>query len=214
MTKRYLFIALLLLTCFAYGQRRLPRPSSHKWNNNCVRNKHYSLAVRMQRYPFDQARQVQFVSFDGKVDIFQKEFIFPKEGHNIDPQLIIDGAPPPPKDTVQYAELKEIKILSPAQIDTLTDILYNYGFPGRWHSTKTLECYDPRNAILFLDSKGQALAFTEICFQCRNTETSSDKISLGEMCEQKMDTIRKLFEKVGVKYGVVKEEETSLANNL
>ncbi|KAA2241324.1 hypothetical protein F0L74_15580 [Chitinophaga agrisoli] len=155
----------------------------------------------MKMYPFNQASQVQFVSFDGKVDIFQKEFVFPKDGHNIDPALITDGVPPP-KDTVRYNDLKEVKSLTPAQTGTLTDILYNYGYPGRWHSTRTVACYEPRNAILFLDGKGQALAFIEICFACRNTETSSAQISLGEMCEGKIDMIRKLFEQVGIKYGV------------
>ena len=38
------------------------------------------------------------------------------------------------------------------------------------------------------------LAFIEICFMCSRTEVeSSEKINLGEMCDQKMQMIKNFF---------------------
>ena len=110
------------------------------------------------------------------------------------------------KDTIRISPvgMKEIRTLTHEQIDRLTDILYNYGFAKKATTARVHECYDPRNAILFRDSNGKVIAFIELCFLCQNTRESSDEISLGEMCEQKLDMLKALFKQVGIKYGISK----------
>ena len=48
------------------------------------------------------------------------------------------------------------------------------------------------------------IEFIEICFECHKTSESSDRISLGEMCDQKLDMLFNLFKNVGIEYGVSK----------
>lgn len=66
------------------------------------------------------------------------------------------------------------------------------------------ECYNPRNAILFLDIDNKVFEFIEICFECDKTEESSDKVNLGIMCNQKLDMVKEFFKEVGVEYGITK----------
>ncbi|MRG45295.1 hypothetical protein GFS24_09220 [Chitinophaga sp. SYP-B3965] len=172
---------MLFLAQFLYGQ-----------NNDCVKRTNHSLATRVKNYPFNLAGQIQFVSFDGLVEITDKdEFAFS------DMVPLTETI-----DTNVYSPAKEIKSLTRLQIDKLTDVLYNYGFRGRVHSQKTRSCYDPRNAILFYDNAGKPLAFIEICFECLQTRESNEKISLGQMCDQKLDMLKDLFRKAGIEYGV------------
>jgi hypothetical protein len=57
---------------------------------------------------------------------------------------------------------------------------------------------------LFLDSNNKVTEFIEICFECRRTTESSDKVSVGEMCEQKLDMLYNLFKSVGIEYGITR----------
>ena len=86
-------------------------------------------------------------------------------------------------DTVCYSRLTEVKNLSFAQVNKLTDILYNYGFSRSVYIGGISLCCNPRNAILFLDTAGDVFEYIEICFECSKTKESSDTISLGEMCD-------------------------------
>jgi len=65
-------------------------------------------------------------------------------------------------------------------------------------------CYNPRNAILFKDKNGKVFEFIEICFECKRVRESSEKISLGQMCDQKLDMIKDIFKKAGIEYGITK----------
>ncbi len=89
-------------------------------------------------------------------------------------------------------------------MDSLTDILYNYGFGGPIRIQTESMCYDPHNAISFVDKQGKVFAYIEICFLCGKTRGSSEKISLGEMCDQKIDMLRRFFKTVGIEYGVTR----------
>ena len=167
--------------------------TSEKRNHNCMRRTNHSLTARMRNYPFNLSHQIQFISFDGRIELANNnEFIFID-----DEPLLLDYS-----DTAIHSHAKEIKLLTFSQIDTLTNILYNYGFTGSIRSQKIPGCYDPRNGILFLDDNGKALAFVEICFECLQIRESNEKILLGQMCDQKLDMLKNLFRTVGIKYGI------------
>ncbi|MBO9675935.1 MAG: hypothetical protein J7577_21000 [Sphingobacteriaceae bacterium] len=109
---------------------------------------------------------------------------------------------------LDLTRLKEKKVLSALEVDKLTNILYNFGYT----STKSYKglliaksdgyrCYEPRNAIAFLDENGLITEYIEICFECQRSKVSSEKISIGELCENKFELIRKYFHTIGIKYG-------------
>jgi hypothetical protein len=70
---------------------------------------------------------------------------------------------------------------------------------GRFKETS---CYQPRNAIIFLDTNGNIFAHIDICFECRKIETTPANINWGGFCIGKLDIIKQYFASVGIKYGV------------
>lgn len=201
MPKYLLFITALLLAQLGYSQpnKKLTKKEieTERNNHNCARNSDLSLQERLRKYPFNVAAQVRLISFEGEgvINIKGNEFIFSPS----DPGLLTDGETEASK--VQYLKASEIKNLTPVQIDTLTDILYNYGFAGPVRTGRTMECYSPHHAVLFLDNTGKAVAFIEICFQCSETRESSGNISMGERCAQKFDMLKAFFKTAGIEQG-------------
>lgn len=183
--KYVVYIPVLFLAQLLYAQ------TAEEQNRSCVKKTNHPPAARIKNFPFNVSGQVLCVSFDGHVAMTDNKFFFADN----DPALIngSNNATSGSKETTQ---------LTQRQIDSLTDILYNYGLKGPVSGVKTRECYDPRNAILFYNKNGRALAFIEICFECLQTRQSSTKISLGEMCDQKLDMLKVFFRNVGIKHGV------------
>jgi len=199
MLKQFIFYLLLIITSTCYGQKKknhLPSPTQieriEEINNSCIKKFNKSFTNRLKNYPFNISTQVQFVSFISTMT---------EDGEKIN----FNDSLPRLNDTICYSKLHEIKTLTFSQVDKLTDIFYNYSYKGNSNTIKSLSCYNPRNAILFLDNKGKVIEFIEVCFECRKTEESSDKISLGDMCEQKIYMLKNLFKKVGIEYGVIKD---------
>jgi hypothetical protein len=197
MARQIIFITLLILTQSVCGQKtknnlaKIPpgiptkkELETEERNHNCIKRVNRTFTARLKNYPFNISTQIQFVSF-------------------IDSTSIGDSLPRL-NDTICYSKLKEVKTLTFKQVDKLTDIFYNYGFRGTTYTISEASCYNPRNAILFLDSRGKAFEFIEICFECSKIQESSEKISVGDLCEQKMDMLKELFKNVGIEYGITK----------
>lgn len=205
MRRQIIFLFFLVLTHFVYGQKtktsKLPPPpvltkqqmKAEERSNDCIKKTNWSFTTRLRNYPFNKSAQVQFVSFKA-ITTSDKEADF------------INASLPIINDTICYSKLYEIKTLTFIQIDKLTDILYNYGYRGNMNSISVTGCYNPRNAILFLDSNGKVFEYIEICFECQKTVESSEKISLGELCQQKMNMLKELFQKVGIGYGITTDD--------
>ncbi|MCF6405029.1 hypothetical protein L3C95_19160 [Chitinophaga filiformis] len=202
--KMRLFVAFLFIAQSLSAQKKLlPLPPRKVYIEGCAKKTHFSFASRIKHYPFNLSAQVQLISFDGLVKITDDgEFTF-----RLNPEQIGDGGLlSDDNDTIKPIPIpvgmREIRTMTLAQIDTLTDILYNYGYAGDIQVISKTGCYIPRNAILFRDNNGKVIAFIEICFECRNTRLSSENISLGEHCQWKLDMLKALFKKVGIKYGI------------
>lgn len=150
-------------------------------NHECVRINVKSFFQRLKSYPYNKATQIQLASF---------------EGLSI-PRL---------NDTICYSKLKEVKRLTLLQIDSLTELLYNIGFGGTILLEEEKACYNPRNAILFIDSTGKAFEYIELCFECDQFVVSSEKIKFGDICNQKFSMLKKLFKNTGIQYGTANQD--------
>jgi hypothetical protein len=62
-------------------------------------------------------------------------------------------------------------------------------------------CYEPRNGIVFVDSKENVFAYIEICFECQQHRFSSRRIKPWDNCEQKYNMLRHFFADQGIKFG-------------
>ena len=164
-------------------------------SHDCARVKDIPPAERANNYPFNNARQIQLVSFKSSYDSVWGQYY--------------KDSLPRENDTVVYSKLFEIKTLSHSQIDTLTDLIYNYDNKfdyrpkGKVYFTGTsMNCYNPRNAILFIDKDKKVFEFIEICFECDKFNSSSDRVSFGTDCNQKLELIKSFFHNIGIEYGI------------
>ncbi len=186
---KFSLIFTLLFTSFSYGQfRKLdirpPSPGGYpksvlkieKENHKCVSLPKKSFSTILKKYPLNKAAQIQLVSFKG--------FKLPIEN-----------------DTVCISKLNEVKTLTLLQVDSLTNIMYNIGFGGTILILEEMACYQPRNAILFIDSSGKVFEYIEICFECKQTVNSSEKIDFGELCNEKFNLVKHQFLNTGINYG-------------
>ena len=214
-------VALLLLTCFAFGQKKRhsepysysPTKAQEKLINKyitCTNLHRYTASQRRAFFPFGQAKNIRLISYKSP-------------GPYLD--TVLDGrdyVPIPAEDTimqnfiptginnfkVNYRRVVELKDLSIAGIDSLTDILYNVGntpvknLPN--FGTMGYNCYVPRNAILFMDAEGKVTQYIEYCFGCERYFYSSSKTKSIDYCEQKLDMLAVFFLSQGVKYGTEK----------
>lgn len=188
-----ILIGLLIFSGAVYGQTKRsskypPPPSLNDKNAACTKNHQFSPKDRLKNYPFNEADSVLIVSFDyssADTTIFYKS-----------------GRLPIKADTLCYAGLSEKFILSVKQINSLTDILYNYDYIGKVEFEKNTNCYDPHNAIVFLDKQGKMFEYIEICFLCERHEKSSPKIKTGNFCDGKYDLLKKYFKQVGLTIGI------------
>lgn len=206
-------VFLLLLPCLffscANNGPKLPggRPATEQqqklWEESktCARTQSLSPAERRQQYPFSEATAIQFVSFRQR----PADSIAP-DGYKAQLPVL--------NDTVCYSQLFEIKIISPSQEDSLSDLVLNYGHASKYTPRGTVyfiayqtQCYNPKNAILFLDSNKNVFEFIEICFECEGTKTSSDRVSLGINCNQKLLLVKQLFKASGIRYGIEEEPQ-------
>jgi hypothetical protein len=170
-----LFLALFVLTSNAQ-EKRIPL-LTQKGDLNCRYINKYSEQKRLQFYPFNISDTIKLVSFRYHMD-----------------------KSPINKDSLVTDSLLEIKTLKPYEVNKVTDILYNNFYKQSPNYGVSMQCYLPRNAILFYKD-GQLKEFIEICFHCSNYELSSNEMNMGDECTQKIEKLMKFFASSGIKFG-------------
>jgi hypothetical protein len=172
-----LLISLLFTTEFVFSQ-----PSSVPEKIDFTK---FTTPQRKAFYPFSKASHLKLVSF--------------RQQENTDKRKAAIWGLPILNDTICFSRLDQVIELTPAQTDTLTDIIYNTC--SRWTiiQTTTMGCYRPRNAILFFDSTGNAFAYIEICFECHGIKNSSREIVSSDNCDLMYHDLQSFFHKLGLK---------------
>jgi cytochrome oxidase Cu insertion factor (SCO1/SenC/PrrC family) len=190
-----ILLAFLFLSTILHAQsgQKPPAPVQDS-DDKCYHNGKLKPSERLKNYPFNEAQKVLLVSFDEEAD-WEKQ-------HGTGG--LIENYTPVFRDTLFENKLHEKQQLSKAGIDSLTDVLYSFSYKKTPSVEKDKDCYQPRNAIVFINKDGQAFAFIEVCFECQNYKTSDAKILTGDFCEGKYELLRNFFKKEGIKTGVVK----------
>jgi hypothetical protein len=111
--------------------------------------------------------------------------------------------------TIDTTKFIETKTLKHKDENGLIDILYNYNFDPKVNRNsivlELMMCYEPRNAVLFKNSKNEIVSYMEICFECLRHKESSN-LHLGEFCEGKYTLLKNYFGRMGIKFGVTGQE--------
>jgi hypothetical protein len=150
-------------------------------NHNCALTKKHSVKKLRSFYPFNIAHSVAIVSFEAGSSFYDS---LPQIGGRI-----------------MQSRIKETRTLNRNQIDSLSAIFYNVTYQGKIITLWGTGCYEPRNAVLFLDSNNHLLEYIELCFECQNQRYSSDKVNIGDLCDQKSDMVKQFFRSHGIKNG-------------
>ncbi len=190
-----LIIILILWGSIGYGQfrRKPPPPMESDTISLFGRVSNTNLSTRLKNYPFNKATAIKLVSFN-------------YGGGQIDDTAYINPIMPKNKlFTIGRFPFKEIKKIDPLQTDSLTDILFNYGYIKEPTIEDITKCYIPRNGILFLNDKGKVFEFIEICFACKRVVYSYYKKANADDFERpKFKLLRDFFIKNKIEYGITK----------
>lgn len=153
-------------------------------NMTCMHRNKLTEAKRASFYPFNKAKKVLLIAFndkDWKLDYYAKS---PK---------IID-----------ISKVISSKQLNKVDLNTLTDLFYNYGYK-KMELVKTIsqefDCSELKNAIVFLDEKGNPFEYIAFAFDCDKIEFSSQKISYGDECTTKRELLEQFFISNGMETG-------------
>lgn len=222
MKKTFQIILLLnmsFLALFAQDARLIPKKKrvpktniSDHWEKNykedfsdCGFTNKYSAQQRLAMYPFSRAVKVLAVSYKYKGMDTEKNNDLnhpPKRGLYVNDEIL---------DTTT---LIEKRILDARQIDQLTDLIFNTDYKKKWqfHSIDFGKCFEPRNALIFINSEGKVLDYLEICFECKQTYSRSEQFDIGILCNQKYELFSDYFKSIGIHYGTIgrnyREEDT------
>jgi len=154
----------------------------------CDNRKRKDLKGIKKQFPYNYMHEVKVVSFKGQeIDSILLRKI-PKTGGKVD-----------------FKKMFEVRTLDADLADKMLDILVNYDNGTR--SMVVMMCYDPRNAIVFLDKSDNVLGYIEICFDCQQYEIEPKTITLGGFCTEKMDAIQGIMQKAGITYGMVRSTD-------
>lgn len=158
-------------------------------------------------YPFNKAAKVLAVSYH---DAWDKEaditYDTPDTATNkAEPENeIVDHGIRIDNGVLDTSHLVEIKKLNAAQIDRLTDLLYNTGY--KKEGVNQIEegmCFKPRNAFIFINEQGKVYDYLQICFECMQYSSPSEMINIGDVCNQKYELLNNYFISIGIKTGTI-----------
>lgn len=141
-------------------------------NRQCFYRPKFTAEERMKNYPFRDAAQVILTSYEGG----------------------LDGKEP------RGPDLERI-VLRKSQIDSLTDVLYNNFYRGKFLTSEVMMCFNPRNAIVFVDASGKEFERADVCFECLNYETAPVTLRFGDDCNWKVNHLDSFFVSCGIKHG-------------
>lgn len=164
--------------------------------SDCSFTNKYTPQQRLAMYPFSKAAKVLAVSYKYRgIDIDSTNDVnnFPRRGLYINNGIL---------DTTTLIETKKLKT---RQIDELTRLIFNTGYKNKWklHIADFGKCFEPRNALIFLNSDDKVIDYLEICFECKQHYSKSELFDIGILCNQKYELFSNYFKSVGVSYGTI-----------
>jgi hypothetical protein len=186
----YLFLIISATSCVG---RKIPPPPdiNRETDENCVREVILNPDERLEIYPFNVAKEIKLVSYDDKM---QPDSTYISQGNSI----------PKENGGVIFSKMDEVVLLNQQDIEKLTDILYNYKYKEQPVNLYSSGCFDPRNAIVFVDKHNKAFEYVEICFQCGGYEKSSKQVNEGDFCIGKYDLLKNFFISKGITIGTLR----------
>ena len=193
-----IFNILLLFLCLhniSYSQ--------NKSNVECGFFGTKTVEERNSIFPFNETEKVLLISYPN-AEAYQskrKDSVGLSEyGYKIEKEFVFhDSLKVKLYDATKIVELKS------KTIKELSNLMFNYDYKTKANDTlltiSVVDCYTPRNAIIFLDKNEKVISVIEICFECvqyylfPKSEEFNDV--LGLECDERLSFFRKIFDDYG-----------------
>ena len=148
-------------------------------DQKCYQNGKLTKSQRLQIFPFNEAESIIVTSFNSK-----------------------QGKTPIINDTIISTKIIEHIQLSEIQIDSLTNILYNYNYSKKTNIISDTEngCYYPRHSIVFLNNSKKVISYIEICLECKKMISTLAPERLGNFCDGKYELLINYFKAIGIEH--------------
>lgn len=114
---------------------------------------------------------------------------------------------PKKDDKVDLGKMYEAITLNKKLQHKVMDILINYNNDQSKYGGDIAMCYEPRNAIVFLNKSNQVIGFVEICFDCAQYRTEPSDLKVSSFCAEKLLALQGIFVGAGIKYGMKRNED-------
>jgi hypothetical protein len=200
-------------------------PKIEKMKNEhieCELTTKYSKKERRKMFPFNESKKILLISFKNKDPYFSQKRVtdsfYDSEGKRHFERKYVDVNLCEEKEVIEqwrgdkvgyvkpnYCAI-EIAQLNKKDIDTLSNLFFNFQLPKNSLEPERTNCYTPRNAILFLDKTDKLIAICEICFECSQTYFSFDKEfepNLDSYCRLRNQSFRTFFLSKGIEFGAI-----------
>lgn len=107
---------------------------------------------------------------------------------------------PKTNNVVNLNRMFEVKILESELRALLFKVLHYYHLDTMESSPAS--CYEPRNAIVFMDRQETVIGYVELCFGCRRAQSEPNMLGIEEtFFDEQWEAIRRIFMVAGIKYG-------------
>lgn len=177
--------------------------SQNKSNVECGFFGKKTVEERNSIFPFSEAKKVLLISYPNAEEyhLKRKDSVGLSEyGYKIEKEFIFhDSLNVKLYDATKIVELKN------KTINELSNLMFNYDYKIKANDTlltiSVVDCYTPRNAILFLDKNEKVVSVLEICFECIQyylfPKSKEFKDVLGLECDKRLVYFRKMFDDYG-----------------
>ncbi|WP_338378240.1 hypothetical protein [uncultured Flavobacterium sp.] len=193
-----IFNILLLILCLHYISY-----SQDKSNVECGFFGTTTVEERNAIFPFSEAEMILLISYPNAEEyhLKRKDSVGLSEfGYKIEKEFVFhDSLKVKLYDATKIVELKS------KTIKELSNLMFNYDYKTKANDTlltiSVVDCYTPRNAIIFLDKNEKVISVLEICFECIQyylfPKSKEFKDVLGLECDKRLGYFRKMFDDYG-----------------
>jgi hypothetical protein len=165
--------------------------NKYREDQRCRNTNKFTAKERRLIYPFNGAESIKIVSFSPVLVYYS------------DTSYIEAGGIPQRKGIIDFSKFSETIILSDSQIDSLTNIIYNYQTNLDYYLISHLACDCPcQNAILFMNKKDKCFAYIGLCFKDQDYFSYPENTEVGDFCEGKYELLKNFFRNAGIREGL------------
>jgi hypothetical protein len=112
---------------------------------------------------------------------------------------------PKTNNVVDLNRMFEVKTLESELRAMLFKVLHYYHLDTMESSPAS--CYEPRNAIVFIDRQETVIGYVELCFGCQRAQSEPNMLGIEEtFFDEQWEAIRRIFMVAGIKYGTDRNE--------